>query len=120
MASRESHFAADRLPAPLGRTPEDLAAWVALSSVPGLGSATLWNLIRAFGDLSQAWTASAARLQSRRRLARRRQGQLRPRVARNRPTTPWKNWPNTTAAPSPGTTRLIPRTAARDPRPAAA
>ena len=66
MASRESPslFAADRLPAPTGRTPEDLAAWVALSSVPGLGSATLWSLIRAFGDLSLAWSASAARLQA--------------------------------------------------------
>ena len=66
MASRESPslFAADRLPAPTGRTPEDLAAWVALSSVPGLGSATLWNLIRTFGDLSLAWSASAARLRA--------------------------------------------------------
>ena len=66
MASRESSsiFAADRLPAPSGRTPEDLAAWVALSSVPGLGSATLWNLIRAFGDLRLAWTASAAKLRA--------------------------------------------------------
>ena len=66
MASRDtlSPFAADRLPAPTGRTPEDLAAWVALSSVPGLGSATLWSLIRAFGDLSLAWSASAARLRA--------------------------------------------------------
>ena len=66
MASRESPslFAADRLPAPTGRTPEDLAAWVALSSVPGLGSATLWSLIRAFGDLSLPWSASAAKLRA--------------------------------------------------------
>ena len=66
MASHETPppFVADRLPAPTGRTPEDLAAWVALSSVPGLGSATLWSLIRAFGALSLAWSASAARLRA--------------------------------------------------------
>ena len=66
MASRETPvlFAADRLPAPDGRTPDDLAAWVALSSVPGLGSASMWNLIRTFGDLRLAWSASAARLQA--------------------------------------------------------
>ncbi len=51
-------FSANQLPTPSGRTPEDLDAWVALGAVPGLGSATLWNLIRAFGDLRLAWEAS--------------------------------------------------------------
>ena len=92
MASRESPslFAADRLPAPSGRTPEDLAAWVALSSVPGLGSATLWSLIRAFGDLSLAWSASASPSAKQPGRRRRWPRASRPLGVRSQPTTPWK------------------------------
>ncbi len=44
-------------PEPVGETPPDLAYWVALASIPGMGSASLWRLIRRFGDLSLAWRA---------------------------------------------------------------
>ncbi|MBM4437487.1 MAG: DNA-protecting protein DprA [Actinobacteria bacterium] len=52
----------DRYPAPAGRTPPDLASWVGFRSIFGTGGATLWALIRGFGDLSLAWRAGRAEL----------------------------------------------------------
>ncbi len=52
-----------RFPAPTGRVPVDLAYWIALHRIEGLRSGPLWRLIRAFGDLSRAWTAPRAELE---------------------------------------------------------
>ena len=49
-------------PKPAGRTPPDLAFWVALGTVTGMWSASLWLLVRRFGDLSQAWSAGTGAL----------------------------------------------------------
>ncbi len=54
--------AAESFPGPAGQTPSDLAYWVALGSIFGLGSGSLWQLIRGFGDLKDAWNASPAEL----------------------------------------------------------
>ena len=50
-------------PSPTGRVPTDLAYWIALHRIEGLRSGPLWRLIRAFGDLSLAWTAPRAELE---------------------------------------------------------
>ena len=49
-------------PAPAGRTPDDLAYWVALTAVRGISSGAVWTLRRAFDDMEQAWSASAGEL----------------------------------------------------------
>jgi hypothetical protein len=50
-------------PSPSGRVPTDLAYRIALHRIEGLRSGPLWRLIRAFGDLSLAWTAPRAELE---------------------------------------------------------
>lgn len=49
-------------PAPTGRTPDDLAYWVALNAVRGISSGAVWALRRAFDSMARAWGASATEL----------------------------------------------------------
>lgn len=49
-------------PAPTGRTPDDLAYWVALNAVRGISSGAVWALRRAFDSMERAWGASAGEL----------------------------------------------------------
>ena len=49
-------------PAPTGRTPDDLAYWVALNAVRGISSGAVWALRRAFDSMERAWSASAGDL----------------------------------------------------------
>ena len=49
-------------PAPTGRTPDDLAYWVALNAVRGISSGAVWALRRAFDSMARAWGASATDL----------------------------------------------------------
>lgn len=49
-------------PAPTGRTPDDLAYWVALNAVRGISSGAVWALRRAFDSMVRAWSASAGEL----------------------------------------------------------
>lgn len=49
-------------PAPTGRTPDDLAYWVALNAVRGISSGAVWALRRAFDSMERAWGASAGDL----------------------------------------------------------
>ena len=49
-------------PAPTGRTPDDLAYWVALNAVRGISSGAVWTLRRAFDSMEHAWGASAGEL----------------------------------------------------------
>jgi len=49
-------------PTPTGRTPDDLAHWVALNAVRGVSSGAVWALRRAFDSMEQAWGASAGEL----------------------------------------------------------
>ena len=49
-------------PAPTGRTPDDLAHWVALNAVRGISSGAVWALRRAFDSMERAWSASAGDL----------------------------------------------------------
>ena len=56
-------LAGDRdFPAPAGRTPDDLAYWVALNAVRGVSTGAVWALRRAFDSMEHAWDASAGDL----------------------------------------------------------